>query len=124
VPRGSPAVAKTIGIADVACFAASAGSVLWVTITSTLSRTNSSAISTKRSLRPSAQRYSIAILRRSVQPISRSRVTNAAVQWLCAAAVPEPSSPMVGTFPVCCARAAAGHTAAPPSNVMNSRRFN
>jgi hypothetical protein len=30
---------------------------------------------------------------------------------------------MTGTFAGCCARAASGHAAAPPSNVMNSRRF-
>ena len=35
-----------------------------------------------------------------------------------------PRNPMVGNFPTCCARAAIGHaTAAPPSRVMNSRRF-
>jgi len=31
--------------------------------------------------------------------------------------------PMRQTFPPCCARAASGHAAAPPSSVMNSRRF-
>jgi hypothetical protein len=36
-----------------------------------------------------------------------------------------PKNPMVGSFPACCARAASGHTtAAPPSSVVNSRRFN
>ena len=31
---------------------------------------------------------------------------------------------MIGNLPVCCARAASGHAAAaPPSSVMNSRRF-
>src|SRR5262245_52978222 len=44
-----------------------------VTITSTLSRTNSAAISPKRSGLPSAQRYSIARVRPSIQPSSRSR---------------------------------------------------
>src|SRR5262249_40456962 len=44
---GSPAVANTIGISDVACFAARGGGVLCVTITSTLSRTNSFAISAR-----------------------------------------------------------------------------
>src|SRR5262249_55666863 len=29
---------------------------------------------------------------------------------------------MVGSFPTCCARAASGHAAAPPSSVMNWRR--
>ena len=38
---------------------------------------------------------------------------------------PSPSSRLgtiVGSFPVCCARAASGHAIAPPSSVMNSRR--
>src|SRR5258708_1497524 len=34
-----------------------------------------------------------------------------------------PTSPMVGSFAPCCARAANGHAAAAPSSVMNSRRF-
>ena len=49
-----------------------------VRMTSTLSRTNSAAISAKRSKRPSAQRYSIATVRPSIQPSSRKRCTKAA----------------------------------------------
>ena len=82
VPTGSAAIAKTIGMTDVACFAAMTAAVPAVTMTSTLSRTNSAAISAKRSLRPSAQRYSIATVRPSIQPSSRSRCTKAAVHWL------------------------------------------
>ena len=82
VPTGSAATAKTIGMTDVACFAARTAAVPAVTMTSTLSRTNSAAISAKRSLRPSAQRYSIATVRPSIQPSSRSRCTKAAVHWL------------------------------------------
>src|SRR5262249_6704631 len=48
----------------------------------------------------------------TIQPSSRSRCTKAAVHWLCAANVPEPSTPIVGSFPPCCARAASGHAAA------------
>src|SRR5262249_1773972 len=58
VPTGSPATGKTIGMIAVACFAARAASVPAANITSTLSRTNSAAISAKRSGRPSAHRYS------------------------------------------------------------------
>jgi len=123
LPTGSPAVANTIGITDVACFAAMVGGVLCVRITSTLSRTNSSAISAKRSVRPSPQRYSIATLWPSVQPSARSRCTKAAVKWLISAAVPEAISPMVGSLLACCARTAHGHATAPPSSVMKSRRF-
>ena len=59
-PTGSFATAKTIGMTDVACFAAATARPA-VTMTSTFRRTNSAAISAKRSARPSAQRYSIAI---------------------------------------------------------------
>src|SRR6266705_331734 len=58
-------------------------------MTSTLSRTNSAAISAARSARPSAQRYSTATVRPSTQPSSRSRCTKAAVHWLMAESVLE-----------------------------------
>jgi hypothetical protein len=45
LPIGSPAIAKMIGMTDVACFAAIAASVPPARMTSTLSRTNSAAIS-------------------------------------------------------------------------------
>ena len=122
-PIGSPANGKTIGIADVACFAASAGAVPVAIMTSTLRRTNSAAISANRALRPSAQRYSIAMVRPSIQPRSCKRWTRAATRWLSAEGVAPPKTPMVGNLPACCAFAASGHTAAePPSSVMNWRR--
>src|SRR5262249_51314224 len=34
-----------------------------------------------------------------------------------------PKNPMVGSFGGCCARAASGHAAAPPSSEMNVRRL-
>jgi hypothetical protein len=123
-PTGSPSAAKTIGMTDVACFAATVGGVADVTMTSTLRRTNSAVISARRSLRPSAQRISIATLRPSVQLSSRSRCTKAATHSRWEEGVPETRKPMVGRFDGCCARAAIGHVAAaPPSSVMNSRRF-
>src|SRR5262249_34681718 len=93
------------------------------TITSTFRRTNSAAIAAKSSVRPSAQRYSIAKLRPSVQPNSRRRCTKAAVHALQLACVLTPKKPMVGSLAGCCALAASGHAAAPPMSVMNSRRF-
>ncbi len=58
------------------------------------------------------------------QPSSCSRCAKAATHGLQADGVPAPKNPMVGSLPACCARAASGHaTAAPPSSVMNSRRF-
>src|SRR5262252_7488811 len=109
---------------DVARFAARTIGVAYVTMISTLSRTNSEANSAARSLLPSAQRYSMTKLRPSVQPSSRSRCKKAATQRPWAAGTDtEPKNPMVGSLPGCCARAPSGHaTAAPPSSVMNSRR--
>jgi hypothetical protein len=45
LPTGSPTTANTTGMVDVACLAASAAGVATVTMTSTLSRTNSAAMS-------------------------------------------------------------------------------
>ena len=79
-------------------------------MTSTLSRMNSAAISAKRSPRPSAQRYSIATVRFSIQPSSRSRCTKASVDALSNVALFAPRNPMVGNFVGCWARAASGHS--------------
>ena len=95
-----------------------------MTMTSTLSRTNSAAISAKRSVRPSAQRYSIARLRPSIQPSSRSRCTKAAVHGPQAEGVVVPRNPMVGSFArLLRPRRERPRAAAPPSSVMNSRRL-
>src|SRR5262245_18012212 len=123
-PTGSFAAAITIGMTDVACFAAMTAGVVGATMISTLSRANSAAISAKRSLRPSAQRYSIAMLRFSIHPSWCRRCTKTATRWLSTKGVVEPRNPMVGSLPGCCARAASGHAqAVPPSSVMNSRRL-
>src|SRR5262249_52775826 len=91
---------------------------------STLSRTNSAASSARRSLRPSAQRYSILTLRPSFQPSSCNCCTKEATRWPSAAGVAPPKYPVVGSFGGCCARAASGQpAAAPPSSVMNARRL-
>src|SRR6516165_9529054 len=121
VPSGSLAT-NTIGITDVACFAATTAAPN-VTIISTLSRTNSAAISATRSGRASAHRTSIAALRPSIQPSSRSRCTNAATHWPWIEGVLEPKNPIIGSLAGCCARVARGQAAAPPSSVMNSRRL-
>src|SRR5262245_3992091 len=96
VPTGWPAVGNTIGMTDVACFAAITAGVVDATMRSTLSRTNSAAISAKRSARPSPQRYSMATVRFSIQPSSRSRCTKAATRWLSTKGVAEPKNPTVG----------------------------
>jgi hypothetical protein len=112
-----------MGMTDVACLAATTAVVADVTMTSTLRRTNSAAISAVRSVRPSAQRYSIATVRPSIQPSSCSRRTKAATHWAWDEGVPETRNPMVGSFVGCCARAVSGQAAAPPSAPINSRRL-
>jgi hypothetical protein len=89
-------LAGGIGMTDIICFTAAAAAPT-ATRTSTFSRTNSPAISAKRSVRPSAQRYSIATLPPSIHPSSRSRCANAAVHWLCAEGVFAPKNPIVGS---------------------------
>ena len=124
MPTGSATAANTIGMADVPCFAARIFAVACVTMTSTLSRTNSAMISGERSKRVSAQRYSIATLRPSTQPSSRRRCTNAAVHRLWTEGVFAPKNPMVGSFcRLLRPRRERPRAAAPPSSVMNSRRF-
>jgi hypothetical protein len=120
-PTGSIEIAKTMGMTAVACFTVRTGVPL-VTMTSTLRRTNSAAISAARSGRACDQRYSIAMVRPSIQPSFRSCPTKASVHGRQPAAS-APRNPMVGTLPACCARAASGHASVPPSSVMNSRRL-
>jgi ABC transporter substrate binding protein len=82
----------------------------------------SAANSAQRSGRPPAQRYSIAMVRPSIQPSSRNRSTKEAVHGCQADCDVVPKNPMVGSFD-CCARAASGQVnAVPPSVVMKSRR--
>jgi hypothetical protein len=76
---GSPDTAKTIGICGATCFITMESLVDDVTIRSTLSRTNSAAISSSCLGRPAAQRDSIVIVWPSIQPSSRSRCKNAPV---------------------------------------------
>jgi hypothetical protein len=79
----------------------------------------SDPVSVEQPMASSAQRYSIATARFSVQP--SSRCTNAAVH---SKRVVRSKKLMIGTLPSCCARAANGHAAAaPPSSDMNLRRF-
>jgi hypothetical protein len=106
----------------VACFTAMTAAVPAVTITPTFSRTNSAAISARRSLRPPPQRYSIATVRPSTQPCSSMRCTNAAVHSLCANGGSKPRNPMAGGF-AGCVRAAKRprHAAAHPHRVVDSR---
>ena len=67
---GSMPPENTIGMVEVAALAASAAGGALATITVTGRRTNSDASAGIRSYRPSAQRYSIATFRLSMNPIS------------------------------------------------------
>src|SRR5262249_26382184 len=75
-PIGSLVIAKTIGISEVTCFAATA-EVPALTITLVLRRTNSAVNCLARSGCPSDQRYSILAVLPSTQPSVRSRFTKA-----------------------------------------------
>src|SRR5262249_27809877 len=91
-------------------------------ITETPRRTSSPASTGSRSVWFSAQRYSIAMFSPSTKPASlrpwrnaRSASANGSADW----ALRNPTTGITS----CCARAASGHAAAPPSSVMNSRRL-
>jgi hypothetical protein len=75
---GSVPRATMMGMVDVACFTTTAA-LSAVTITSTLRRTNSSAISPMRSGRPSAQRYSIVTVRAALDPAELAKSLNEGV---------------------------------------------
>jgi hypothetical protein len=126
LPIGSSAVVKTIGMLDVACFAAIAASVPAPTMTSDLSGQTRprSRHSARRVPRPNGD--SIATVWPSIQPSSPSRRTNASTRARWLAAVPPPNQPITG-MAGCCARARLTLTASSrppvPSSAMNSRRF-
>jgi hypothetical protein len=91
-------------------------------ITATFLRTRSAASAGSRSNRPSAQRYSTVTFSPSAKPASfrprrnarrRSAFVSGEVVW---------RKPITG-IAACCARAASGHAAVPPTNEMKSRRF-
>ena len=123
---GSSATAKTMGIVVVAALAAKAEGVPPVTaMTATCRRTNWAASAGSRLYWPSAQRYSIATFSPSTKPASFSPWRNARrLRSTTVSGDVGLRNPITGIAP-CCALAASGHeiTAAPPSSVMNSRRF-
>jgi hypothetical protein len=93
----------------------------WSAVPASIMRPNTSAPGgLGQESRPSAQRYSISIVRPSIQPNSRSRCHKTATRWACVA-VCSRLKRTVGSLDRCCACAANGHdiTAAPPSAAMN-----
>ena len=113
LPTGSETSVNTMGMMEVAAFAASVPGVALVTITSTFSATSSAASAGMRSLRLSACRYSMTRFLPSTQPSAASRlrkavsrIGKASLGW---------SRPMRRTGCVC-ARAH-GETAAAPTAI-------
>jgi len=124
-PTGSKFCRKIIGIVCVSCMTAAVTGVEMTTITLGSNATSSLARAFIASTEPPAHRFSIRTLRPSVHP-------NACSPWTSAALFRSPSeSPATsdrnmatrGRRAGCCARAASGHAAAPPSSVMKSRRL-
>src|SRR5262245_13928535 len=121
---GSSPTMKAMGIVAVAALAVDVTAMPpLVAITATCRRTRSAASAGSRSNWFSAQRYTIATFSPSTYPVSfrpwrnaRNRSVNASGDLLS-------RNPITG-IAGCCPRAGSGHAAAaPPSRVMNSRRF-
>src|SRR5262249_7181334 len=94
---GSPPVWKTIGIAEVAAFAARPGAdVAHAAMTVTWRRTRSAASVGSRSYWPCAQRYSIATLRPSTKPVSFKPWRNAATLGATGSGDPRCRNPITG----------------------------
>jgi hypothetical protein len=134
---GSLAVVKTIGIVDVAAFAANDALMKLATITPAGWRTSSAASAGSRSLSLRAQRYWISRLRPSSYPVSLKPRRNAATRCPIVSGEVGLKKPIT-RVPGCtlesprwplaslasAARAASGHAAAaPPSSAMKSRRL-
>src|SRR6516165_8026269 len=75
-----------------------------------------------RSSSPSPQRYSTVMSRPSTKSDSANPRRKPAITWTYAPGEAIWRNPITG-IAACCARAAIGHAAAPPSSVINSRRL-
>ena len=112
LPNGSPDDVMTIGIVLVARLAASGPSVPLATITSTFKRTSSSAMRASRAASFLAYLISSEALFPSIQPNCLRASINTASMGTALAGL---KYPILRTRSSCCARAASGHGAAPPS---------
>ena len=125
-PTGSGTIANTIGTLRVASNNGDKLAAPVVKMTSGASATNSAAYLRMVSGLPPPSRNSIRMLRPSVQPNPCSPRRNAAMRSRISGSsvlLPLVNTP-IRRIAGCCARAASGHAAAaPPSSVMNSRRF-
>src|ERR1041384_1860946 len=98
LPTGSVSCAMTIGIVEVDSFTTRVTVGPAETIASTLRRTNSAAISRRRSGFPSAERHSIMMFLPSTYPSSRRPWRNASVRAVMAEAGASSWNPMRGIF--------------------------
>src|SRR5262245_35245246 len=112
----------TMGMLLVALRAASTDCAAFVTITSTFACTSSAASPGNRSGLLSAKRNSKATLRPSVHPSSCKPCLNAASRRCHSGSFSASpcNIPMRRIRSPCCARAASGHVAAPPSSVVGA----
>jgi len=115
----------TTGTVVVACFVASAVSVLETTMTSTLARTSSWATANAASFRGSAYRRSMTIFSPSTHPRSRKPATNACHHESVSGALGALEMyPIRRVAPVCCASVASGTASVPSASLQrNVRRF-
>src|SRR5215831_8678718 len=121
---GSDMAVKTIGTVPLSCCRAATATELKAKIASGLTASSSPAKRRFRSGSPAVQRSSICKLSPALQPSSSSRLRNVAIQPFVSASSATPiNTPIRRTPSRCCARAVSGHAAAPPSSVMNARRF-
>ena len=82
LPRGSAAVAMTMGMVVVASLAAWIAPATEATITSTFRATDSAASWAARSARPSAHRYSTRMLLPSIYPRSLKALPKGLLEWV------------------------------------------
>ena len=124
---GSAMPMPTIGIDEVAFLAARTAGVAKATIASTRCPTSSCASSLSLFTSPSANLRSNAMFCPSTNPSARIAGMNASIVFKLASDLsprPSESMPIRATFVACWACAASGQpAAAPPRNVMNSRRL-
>ena len=107
LPTGSVACPMTIGMVEVASFRVRVIVGPALTMTSTLRRTSSAAMSLRRSIFPSEERHSMMMFLPSVYPSSRRPSRNPSMRAAIVEAGASSWNPMRGTtFPGCCASAA------------------
>src|SRR5262245_33927802 len=124
-PSGSMTCVNTIGVVGAACSIGASTTLLGSRITSGARAASSAASFWVRAGLKAPQRYSMRILRPTVQPEVCSACSNAARRATDSGSSSARATitPMHLIRSVCCAPAASGQTAAPPSSPMKTRLF-